>query len=93
MILSFLIIFPLLCITVWWYIKVASKERHIFFDAGVIIAAILSCAAVIFYFYNAAAHGPDRSWWPVLAAFGCLSAFPVILGLGRIFRFIIFKKP
>ena len=97
MILSLIILVPFLVITMWIYFK--SSPKHIsrrtinIYNLIIVSLSLIACFGVCFYFYFTIGQSIDRAWWPVLAVFGSLLVFPVIVIAGGLVRnFVLFRN-
>ena len=97
MILALIILVPLIIITLRIYFK--STPKHIdkrtstIYNSVIFTISLIACLIVCLYTYFTTGQSIDRAWWPILAALGSLSVFPIVLIIGGLFRnFIIFRK-
>ncbi len=97
MMLLALILIPLLLLALFLFFRTTPESGNTrkttqFNSAAVIIGAI-GCIIISSYSYLTTGTSIDSAWWPVLAFFGSISVFIVVLLLGGLYRnFIHFRE-
>ena len=97
MILSLIALVPLCGAALWAFLRFSPKDENkrksiVFYNSALVSIDILLCAIYSYKIYTALIDTRDSAWWPILSILGSLFTFSLVLLLGIIIRFFIFKK-
>jgi len=98
MILALIVLVPIFLLSVWAFLRYSLRMEGrtgiLLFNLSVLVVGLLLCALLTLKVHANFAAGPDRAWWPILAALGTLVVFPVVLLAGGLLRNgLVFRPP
>ena len=97
MILLALILIPLFLLALFLFFRSTpeseNKRKATQFNSAVVFVGAISCILISLYSYLTVGTSIDSVWWPILAFFGSIFVFIVVLIIGGIYRNLIhFRK-
>ncbi len=97
MILLASVLIPIVLLMIYVFFTTAPKHikqsKRNNYNLSVLVIGICGCIGVSLYCYLTTGKSVDSAWWPVLAFFGSIIVFTLIMCTGGIYRnFIHFRK-
>ena len=90
MIASLLVLAPLSIAALWFYWRSAPTTRRrgtlLAYNIAVVLIVAGLTASLVLHVRASLGTGPDRAWWPVLAALASLALVPPLLAVAALFR-------
>lgn len=95
MILVSVILFPLLAIIIWLFVRsyplAQYGEAVRRFNNTTLAIVATSCTAVSLYVWGTIGQSTDRAWWPILALFGSVLVSILVLLVAANVRARLFR--